>query len=165
MRGMTASDVSRIVGWEPRWQQGAIDVVRAVFDEYRFTWDAADYHRDLFTVPETYLATGGGFWVLLAEERVVGCIGAKDRGDRVVEGERLYLLAERRGRGEGERLVRHMIAWARTRGFEQLIGWSDKRFEEAHGLYAKVGMERIGERICDDPDESPEWGFALSFRG
>ena len=77
---MTAPDASRIVEWEPRWEQGAIDVVRAVFDEYRFSWDAADYHRDLFTVPETYLATGGGFWVLLAQERVVGCIGALDRG-------------------------------------------------------------------------------------
>ena len=67
-------------------EQGAIDVVRAVFDEYRFSWDAEDYHRDLFTIEETYLATGGGFRVLLAGERVVGCIGALDRGDGVVEG-------------------------------------------------------------------------------
>ena len=57
-----------------------------------------------------------------------------------------------------------MIMWARRRGFERLIGWSDKRFEEAHGLYAKVGMGRVGERICDDPDKSPEWGFALALR-
>ena len=88
--------------------------------------------------------------MLLAEERVAGCIGTLDRGDGVVKGERLF---------------RYMITWARERGFERLMGWSDKRFEEAHGLYAKVGMEWVGERICDDSDESPEWGIALSLRG
>ena len=62
---MTTADASRIMGWEPRWQQGAIEVVRAVFDEYHFTWDAEDYHRDLFSVAETYLrrvAVSGCYW-------------------------------------------------------------------------------------------------------
>ncbi len=171
---LMAEPESRIVPWEERWRQGAIDVVRAVFEEYGFIWEAEGYHRDLFTVPESYLETGGGFWVMLASvpgsepdetgaERVVGTAGFLDRGDGLAEGERLYLLRERRGRGEGERLLRHLIEAARQRGFRRFIGWSDKRFHEAHALYAKLGMRRTGERILDDPDESPEWGYELDL--
>jgi hypothetical protein len=39
--------------------------------------------------------------------------------------------------------------------------WSDKRFEDAHRLYQKLGAEVVGERICHDPDQSPEWGLLL----
>lgn len=156
-------NASRIEAWAPRWAQGAIDVVRAVYDEYGFTWEPDGYHRDLFTVAETYLHTGGGFWVLVEGERVVGTVAALDRGDGVVEGERLYLLRERRGRGEGERLVRHLLDWARAAGFRRFVGWSDKRFAEAHALYEKIGMVRVGERVLDDPDESPEWGYELDL--
>ena len=154
---------SRIVPYEPRWRDDAIDVVREVYAEYGFSWDPAGYHRDLFTIEEHYLASGGGFWLLVADGRGVGTIGALDRGGGVVEGERLYLRRARRGRGEGERLLRHLLAWSRERGFRRFVGWSDKRFREAHALYAKLGLERVGERICDDPDRSPEWGYALDL--
>ncbi len=159
--------------YEERWRQGAIDVVQAVFEEYGFTWEPDGYHRDLHRVPETYLETGGGFWLLLVQdsgdqaasrpERVAGTIAFLDRGDGVAEGERLYLLQERRGRGDGERLLRHAIDAARARGFRRFIGWSDKRFHAAHALYAKVGMRQIDERILDDPDESPEWDYELTL--
>jgi GNAT superfamily N-acetyltransferase len=168
---MAPRSATRIVAYEPRWRQGAIDVVRAVYDEYGFTWEADGYHRDLHTVPETYLETGGGFWVLILaaenglddSDRVVGTMAFLDRGDGVAEGERLYLLKAGRGQGDGERLLRHAIEAAGTRGFRRFIGWSDKRFHEAHALYAKAGMRRTGERILDDPDESPEWGFELDL--
>ena len=165
---MAAAPGSRIVAYEERWRQGAIDVVHAVFDEYGFSWEPDGYHRDLYTVPETYLETGGGFWVLIeadasGTERVVGTMAVLDRGDGVAEGERLYLLKQQRGQGDGERLLRHAIDAARARGFRRFIGWSDKRFHAAHALYAKLGMRRTGERILDDPDESPEWGYELDL--
>jgi hypothetical protein len=42
--------------------------------------------------------------------------------------------------------------------------WSDKRFEDAHRLYQKLGARVVGERICHDPDQSPEWGLAIDFK-
>ena len=107
---------------------------------------------------------GGCFRVLVVGLRGVGHIGALDRGTGVVDGQRLYLLAERRGLGEGEQLLRYMISWDRQQGFERLIGSSNKRVESVHQLSVKVGMELVGERICDEPRDSPEWGFAISLR-
>jgi hypothetical protein len=41
--------------------------------------------------------------------------------------------------------------------------WSDKRFAEAHALYRSLGAKLVGERICHDPEQSPEWGFLLDL--
>lgn len=180
---------TRILPYEDRWQPGAAAVVKAVFDEYGLTWDPDAYHRDLFTVRETYLDTGGMFSVLVLGEQladeapshggnpasavprpgqrrteVIGTVGGFDRGD-AAEIERLYLLAEHRGRGHGRAMVEHFVRWASGRRFDRLIAWSDKRFENAHGLYQRLGFRLVGDRICPgDPDESPEWGFELDLR-
>lgn len=39
--------------------------------------------------------------------------------------------------------------------------WSDKRFVEAHRLYQRLGAFVVADRICSDPDNSPEWGLLL----
>ncbi len=164
---------AHLLPYEDRWQPGAAAVVKAVFGEYGLTWDPDAYHRDLFTVRETYLDSGGMFSVLVLGEpstasgepaRVIGTVGGFDRGD-AAEIERLYLLAEHRGRGHGRAMVEHFVRWASGRGFDRLIAWSDKRFENAHGLYQRLGFRLVGDRICPgDPDESPEWGFELALR-
>ncbi len=155
---------AEILPYEPRFREDVVATVKAVYDEYGFTWEPEGYHRDLFTVEDTYLRSGGMFAVLRVDGRVAGIIAALNRGDGVAEGERLYLRKEVRGHGYGEQLLRHLVDWARDRGFDRLIGWSDKRFLEAHGLYLKIGFQRTGERVCNDPDQSPEWGFELRLR-
>ena len=55
-------------------------MIKAVYDEYRLTWDPDDYHRDLYTVQETYIDTGGFFSVLVLDGRVIGTVCALDRG-------------------------------------------------------------------------------------
>jgi hypothetical protein len=50
---------------------------------------------------------------------------------------------------------------ARHRQCHALEIWSDKLFKEAHQLYEKLGAQCIGDRICPDPDQSPEWGYLL----
>ncbi len=154
---------SEIVAYDERYRDGLVAAVQAVYEEYGFAWEADGYHRDLFTVEESYLRAGGMFWVLVEGGEVTGTIGAINRGGGVVEGERLYLRHEARGRGDGERMLRCLIDWSRGQGFERLIGWSDKRFDAAHQLYAKLGFVQRGERICDDPEQSPEWGFELTL--
>ena len=75
--------------------------------------------------------------------------------------ERLYVLSAARGRGVGTALVAAVVDEARRRGHSQVEIWTDKRFGDAHRLYTILGAELVSERIADDPDRSPEWGFVL----
>jgi putative acetyltransferase len=160
---------------------GVVRVVRAVYDEYGFTWDAEQYHADLYNLQAYYLDRGHAFWVARnGEGEIVGTValelfdalpgepGAAVRiGETVRLGgcdsalERLYVHPAARRQGAGRALVETVLAEARRRGRRHLEIWSDKRFGEAHRLYQRVGAVPVAERICHDPDQSPEWGLLL----
>ncbi len=152
----------RLLPYENRWQPGIVSVIKSVYDEYELTWDPDEYHRDLYTVRETYIDTGGFFSVLVLDDVVVGTVSAFDRGDDA-EIERLYLLKSYRGRGYGRMMTEHFLDWARATGHNRAIAWSDKRFADAHAMYKQMGFSLVGDRVLDDPDESPEWGFELNL--
>lgn len=149
----------RIVEYTPQHRDGIIAVVRAVYDEYGFTWEADGYHRDLYTIEDTYLNRGGMFWALLAGDRVMGCVGVSLLDGVECELLRMYLVRAYRGRGLGRRLLEAAMAYGRTRGRRRMRAWSDVKLTDAHRLYLKCGFVQEGERICDDPDRSREYGF------
>jgi putative acetyltransferase len=154
-------------------------IVRAVFDEYGFTWDEGEYCADLYDVQLHYIEQGHYFWIAELDEKPVGTVALErfPRIPEVVVGigdkrriggascslERLYLLQEARGKGIGALLFEATIKKAHALGCQRMEIWSDKKFAEAHRLYMKYGAEVIAERVCDDPDQSPEHGLRLEI--
>lgn len=133
----------------------AMAVVKAVYDEYAFTWDERGYHADLRDVEASYAA----FFVAELDGRIIGTAGLSKRGSL----ERFYVLPDARGRGVGSGLLSAVADEARRRGHRRLEIWSDKRFEDAHRLYERHGARVVGERVHDDPDSSHEWGLVLEL--
>ena len=143
--------------------EGAAAVVRAVYAEHGFTWDAGGYHADL----EDVAASFDGFWVDERDGRIVGCVGIRG-GALLLDGsdcslERLYVLPEARGGGAGSALLDTALAGARELGYVRMEIWSDKLLADAHRLYERHGARVISERINDDPDASAEWGLILDL--
>ena len=146
--------------------QAIAGVVRAVYDEYEFTWDADGYHGDLRDAATHYDA----FWVAEIDGAIAGTVGL-DLSDARVGGlpgcdcslERLYVLDSARGRGAGSALMRAVLDEARAQGRRRLAVWSDKRFDDAPRLYERFGARVEAERVHDDPDSSHEWGLVLDL--
>ena len=147
-----------IAPYAPEHRDGVINAVRAVHDEYGFTWEADGYHRDLYDVEARYINPGGMFWVVLDGQRVVGTAGVTVNGDEC-ELHRMYLLAEYRGRGLGRKLLELTMEYGRCHECTRMVAWSDVKLPDAHRLYRRAGFEQRGERVCDDPDQSRELGF------
>lgn len=169
-----------VLPWSERWAEGAIETIREVYEEYGFTWEPEGYHADLYDVRGQYLADGHRFWVYVDGGTVLGTAALETYdllpgsvGETVVvdgkvrvsgtDGsvERLYVRPSARRRGIALALMETVSEAAREGGLHALEVWSDKRFEGAHRLYEKLGASVVGERICDDPDVSPEWGLVL----
>ena len=178
------SERTRVIRpWRPEDSPGVIRVIRSVYDEYGFIWDESGYHADLYDIQSHYIDAGHEFCVADAEGEIVGT-AALERFDRMggelgqtihVRGrlraagadsslERLYVLASARGSGVGSTLMKHVVERGRQHGLAAMEIWSDKRFEDAHRLYGRSGATVIGERICDDPDRSPEWGLVIDLQ-
>ncbi|MBK8269470.1 MAG: GNAT family N-acetyltransferase [Planctomycetes bacterium] len=109
----------RISPYEPSHRDGVVHVVKSVFDEYGFTWEADGYCSDLYNVERVYLQPGGMFWCAVdAEEKgretVIGCAGLTFHDDHS-ELHRMYLLSACRGRGIGRALLLTCMEHARRK--------------------------------------------------
>ena len=147
-----------VVPFRDEYAEGVIRVVKAVFDEYGFTWEADGYCSDLYDPRQYYISPGGMFWVVLDGVDVIGCVAVKLHAEQS-ELHRMYLLQSYRGRGLGRRLLETCLDYARQHHCASMRAWSDVKLPDAHRLYLKHGFVRDGERICDDPDQSREHGF------
>ena len=151
-----------------------------MYEEYGFTWKPEGYHADLYDVRGQYLAHGHRFWVFVQNDEVLGTAALETYpllpgrlGETALANgkmriaatdgsvERLYVHPKARRRGIARTLMATVAQAAREDGLSALEVWSDKRFEAAHRLYEGMGATVVGERICDDPDVSPEWGLVL----
>lgn len=138
-------------------------VVEDVYREFGFTWEPHGYHFDVLHPETAYAPPDHFFDVAVKDGEVVGTVGGEIR-DGVAELKRLYLRSRLRGQGIGRGLLGRFLAWARSRGATRAILWSDKRFTDAHRLYAGAGFRVMGDRICPgDPDHSEEWGETLDL--
>lgn len=158
-------------------------MIRAVFEEYGFTWEEDGYHADLYDVEGHYSANGHTFYVAESEDgtivgtvalRVFPCVQGSgqavedSRGKLRLVGcdcslDRLYVLPSARRNGIGRALADRALTDARGQGCIKMEVWSDKRFEDAHRLYGKLGAVAVADRVLDDPDQSPEWGLVIGL--
>jgi GNAT superfamily N-acetyltransferase len=166
----------------PADEPGIQSVIRACYDEYGFTWDPSGYMADIYDLNTHYLGQGHQFYVAEYNGSVLGTAALTTfsrlpghQGEAILHGgkvrvassdcslERLYVHPQHRRLGIGIALFEHILDAARSRGSTHLELWSDKKLTKAHALYGKYGAVTVGERICDDPDESPEWGMLVQL--
>ena len=143
-----------------------IDLIHRVFDEYGFTWEPEEEFWDLLADESSfpYQPPRGQLWVMRDEQgRVVGSVAAEILNRQTVELHRLYLDAARRGAGLGRRLLLTAEGWARDRGCQQAILWSDTNFLDAHRLYERIGYVQTGQRSLEDVNQTIEYRYERSL--
>ncbi len=159
---------------------GVVGVIKTVYDEFGFSWHPEGYHADLYDLDAFYSLEHSPFFVAESEGQILGTVALElfnpIPGERAKLGqhedrvrilgsdcslERLYVHPNGRRKGIGKALTNHVIQLAKQRGRTLMEIWSDKAFVDAHRLYERFGAKLVGERLCHDPDQSPEWGMAI----
>jgi GNAT superfamily N-acetyltransferase len=93
--------------------------------------------------PEEFRSPSGGFFVVYAAERPVGCGGFKRLDVRTAEIKRMYVVPEARGRGLGRRILKRLEGGARKAGYGHVrLDTGDKQ-PEALRLYRSAGYREI----------------------
>lgn len=129
--------------WTASDRTMAAEVIRSVLAEYGLGWEPAGADRDVLQVEDFYLNTGGEFWVVEKEGKLVGTSGYYPikRGKNAVEIRKMYLLSEVRGQGLGRFLLQQLENAIASRGFEQIWIETASVLVEAVKLYECSGYE------------------------
>jgi putative acetyltransferase len=129
--------------WEESDTLAAADVIGKVLAEYGLGWEPTGADKDVLEIEEFYLATGGEFWVIERQEKLVGT-GAYypvERGNNAVEIRKMYLLPEVRGQGLGRYLLQQLENAIASRGFGAIWIETASVLKEAVKLYESSGYE------------------------
>ncbi|MGB1448233.1 MAG: GNAT family N-acetyltransferase [Flavobacteriaceae bacterium] len=95
---------------------------------------------------EAYQKERSAYFVLLEDEQVVGGAGiAPLAGEQpeICELQKMYFLAQARGRGLGQKMINHCLAFAKAQGFELCYLETLPYMKEAQKLYRKTGFDYI----------------------
>ncbi|WP_243287693.1 GNAT family N-acetyltransferase [Geothrix terrae] len=103
---------------------------------------------DLARISEVYQAGRGGFWVGLAEGRVVGALGLIDFGSGGAL-RKMFLRRDHRGSGLAQALLGTLLDHARNHTLPGLWLGTLPHMGAAHRFYERNGFRRV------EPEELP----------
>lgn len=108
--------------WQPTDRQAAAMLIDSVLTEYGLKTEPCGADQDVLNVEDAYWATGGEFWVVEQQGRLVGTGGYYPiaRGENAVEIRKMYLLPEVRGQGLGRYLLQALEQTIVAKGFQQI---------------------------------------------
>ncbi len=103
---------------------------------------------DLRTIPDFYLAGGGGFWVAREGDQIVGTIAMKVFGGGDAALRKMFVAAHRRGRdhGVGQRLLDTLLDHGRAIDLRRILLGTTEAFVGAHRFYEKNGFTPIARQ-------------------
>ena len=126
-------------------------VIRAVMPEFGADGPGFAIHDpEVDHMTEAYTKPGAAYFVLEVAGRVIGGAGvaALEGGpEGICELKKMYFLAEARGHGFGEEMIRHCLRTAKTLGYRTCYLETLSGMTAAMGLYAKVGFTPLGSPL------------------
>jgi putative acetyltransferase len=136
--------------------QPHLPVVRELFQEYAaslpFSLCFQGFETELASLPGRYAPPAGRIFLAQDGPDAAGCIALRPLGPGLCEMKRLYIRPTHRARGLGRILTQHLIAEARSIGYEAMRLDTSADMHAAQRLYESLGFHRI-DRYNDDPLE------------
>lgn len=114
------------------------DVVLDVLQEHGFEYDKLK-DADLKDINSYYFASGGTFFVGIADGRVVGSAGVRKLDEDLCEIRRIYLKKDFRNKGNGKKLFRAALDFA-EKNCSGAVLKTDETLTKAINMYLKHGF-------------------------
>ena len=133
--------------------------MKLTFDTYKPEYDApfkqlnlhwlkqyfvVEPHDDeVLSDPYRFIEPGGDILVVLLDGMVAGVVALMPNENGIFEMTKMAVDASLRGQKIGQKLLQYTIDFARAKGLDQLILYSNRKLENAIYLYRKFGFEEI----------------------
>lgn len=120
-----------------------IQLISLVLIEFGYDPDLEDKESDLNNIPAVYHCEEGCFWILKADDRLIGTIALKPHPDGCYELKRFYIHPDYRSQGYGKMMIRHLLDYAKMKKIHQIRLDTNPNAQAALSIYEKYGFKRI----------------------
>ena len=117
--------------------------LRDAFEDYI----ARSLREEIDRIPDYYRERGGGFFVALEEEILVGCFGLEGLNTDAAELRRMYVRQDHRRGGIAGRMLRRAEEVCRDAGCRSLILSTSELQQAALALYRRHGYRLVRDEI------------------
>ena len=141
--------------YSPKDQEGIekiqLEFMNEFFPEFLNDPRRKEWEYDLKNIKTEYFDTGGHFWVIETENKLIGFGGIQIKAPNKAEIERVRLLSNFRGKGLGHRLLETIEAYCIQKNIKKILVDTDTRLEIAKKMYLNNGYQiyKETEEIID----------------
>jgi GNAT superfamily N-acetyltransferase len=109
---------------------------------------ARSLSEEIDRVSDYYRERGGGFWVAVDGQKLVGIFGLETSGDHAMELRRMYVDPDLRRRGIARRMLHFAEQECRRRGRPRMDLSTSELQQEALSLYRNAGYGLVREEVA-----------------
>lgn len=131
----------QIVPWKPEYSEEFKEMNLYWLEE--FFW-VEPHDEDVLGNPEKYIIKpGGNIFFVKEKDEIIGCVALMKMEEGVFELTKMAIKPTHRGKKLGQELMKHTLEFARKKGWDTLIIYSNRKLENAIHLYRKFGFIEI----------------------
>ncbi len=139
---------------ELRQAYDQLETVKELFREYAVQIQVdlcfQNFEEELASLPGKYALPKGRIVVAYVDGIAAGCVALRPFDNHTCEMKRLYVKESFRNMKLGKALAQHIIAEAKTIGYDTMVLDTLRTMESALGLYKSLGFVEI-EQYYDNP--------------
>jgi len=104
-----------------------------------------NYDKEVLGKPEEYIITPGGyiFFTLDDTKKITGTVALIPMEDGLLELSKMAVAPAYQGKGVGQKLMAHCIAFAKAKAYSKLVLYSNTILENAIYIYRKWGFVEV----------------------
>lgn len=143
---MTDHAAISVVPYHADFQNQIVELILHIQNVEANVGISAEDQPDILSIPESYLADRGGFWVALDGERhVVGTIGLQRKDAAIGILKKFFVAAEYRGVSEGAaaKLYSTLIDFASSEKMRTILLDTPSVATRSHAFYKRAGFRQI----------------------
>lgn len=131
----------KIIHFEPQYAADFRDLNVAWLEKYFWV---EPHDEEVLGKPEKYIIQPGGTIFLVRENnKSIGTVALMKIEDGIFELTKMAVTPAAQGKKVGQILMKHTLEYAKTRGWNKLIIYSNRKLENAIYIYKKFGFKEI----------------------
>lgn len=128
-----------IINYNPKYASAFYDLNIEWLQTYFYV---EPFDEEVLSNPETYILNKGGFiFFVLHNDNAIGTVALMPTQDiKILELTKMAILPKFRGHKIGQQLMQYCIDFAKKKGYEALMLYSNTKLENAIYIYRKYGF-------------------------